>query len=244
MITQVGDTGTAFMASGAPSPELIAEASGGMHALSACVQRTGIARLALAQQGFEVTGLAVRKETIIACRLGGDGRSEVWRINGAQRHLLASVAWPLAQDSPVLEFQAFEEACLIYPSLLPRRRSELRAQMLGIPILRVMPDGTTREAWIDWGDWNAEGGYRVTRAVNGLAVGILHGWTEAGERYSGLWRRAAGGWLRVAVGQLDPGSLGASPNGRWLTWREQRQQPAGAPRRFRYNVMLLGTGAP
>ena len=172
MVTQVGDSGAALIVAGSTLPTQIGQALGGMDALSACVQRTGTTRLALAQQGFEVTGLAVRGATTIACRMGDDGRSEVWRINGAQRELLASVAWPLAHDNLVLEFQAFDEACLIDPSSLQRRPAELRTQFPVIPLLRVMPDGTTGESWIDRGSWNAEGGARDDASL-GSASGYL-----------------------------------------------------------------------
>jgi hypothetical protein len=243
LLTPLGASGPAFVRDGLLSNQVLGDGGDGLDPVVACMNRTGTARLALAQQGFNVSGLAVSGDTIIACRLGDSGVSEIWRIDGSGRRLLGSVPWPLAQDNPVLEFQAFEEACLIYPSLLPRRRAELRAQYPGIPVLRVMPNGMTEEHWIDWGDWNAEGGYRVTHGRDGILVGILHGWTDLGERYSGLWRHAAPGWARVAAGQLDPGSLATSPDGRWCAWREQRQQPADAERRFRYLAMLLETGA-
>jgi hypothetical protein len=241
MVAVAGGSGAVFLRPGAATPEVVAGTAG--DPIAACLQRTGTVRLALAQQGFEVSGVAVSGETTIACRVGEAGRSEIWRINGTERLLLAAVTWPLARDNPVLEFQSFEDACLIYPSLLPRRRAELRSQLPGIPVVRAMPNGTVEEDWIAWGDWNAEGGYRVASGRDGLAVGILHGWTDLGERHSGLWRPGAAGWERVAPGQLDPGSLSASPDGRRFAWREQRQQPAGAPRRFRHHAMLLETGA-
>jgi len=242
MVAPAGGHNAALIRPQATTLDPLPESGGGRDALAACLHRTGTARLALRNQGFEVSGIAVRGDTIVACRTGADGSTEIWLINSAERTMLTAVSWPLARDNPVLEFQAYEQVCLIYPSLLPRRRAELRSRLPGLPVLIVAAHGTTKEAWVDWGDWNAEGGYRVTRNAHGLAVGILHGWTDAGERHSGLWQRGTTGWVRVAAGQLDPGSLAASGDGRSIAWREQRLLPAGASRRFRYVAMRFGAG--
>ena len=172
--------------------------------------------------GFELGRSDIGELRLLGCRPAEKPEaSEILLFVGADRPLSVTVDWPLARDNPILTADSNTGGWLVYPSLTFARRHALEGIVPGVPVCRIGTELEMSLTWVPWDEWNRSGPYRFYPLGTGLVAAMSLGWTDEGERLSGIYMPDGNHWLRRFSGQVDVSSLTASPDGKNLAWREQ-----------------------
>lgn len=147
--------------------------------------------------------------------------SEILLFDGSNAPRSVTVDWPLALDNPVLLADPHSDDWLAYPSLAFQRRQAFRNSLLGIPVCRITRNLELSLTWVLWDEWNESGPYSFFPLGSGLVGATYHGWTDKGERLSGVYLPDGKRWKRRFGGQVDAISLAVSADQKRLAWREQ-----------------------
>lgn len=179
-------------------------------------------------------------EAMLACRrVNGTDQSELLLFRGNRDPETVAIEGVLAWDNPVLN-SVPSGGWIAYPSFSYQRRLTLKSVLPGLPLYRIGPDGAVAITWVPWADWNESGSCRFYVAGNGYLAAASFGWTEAGERLSGIYQIGQDGWYRRFSGEIDTVSVAVSGDGGHVGWREQFKVEPPSPRygKLRYTFRV------
>lgn len=194
------------------------------------LERLGYGRFTALAKGKDLDASTnqAEREVMLACRpTASTESSELLLFEGGGAPRVITVNWPLALDNPVIVADVHSSDWLVYPSLTFDRRQKLKSSLPGIPVCRVTRDLVLSLTWVPWDDWNESGPYRFHILGDGLVAASSHGWTDTGEKLSGIYLLIDNRWQRRFSGQVDITSLASSGDQKYLAWSEQiKSEPA------------------